>query len=363
MAIAVARAGIAKGLTDVKNDLLIDHAAKSDPTDKSGVFDALGDIWAAPKDKTDIEFGGGTCTVEVVDEESKLSLNLARRESAALMMQLIEQFGLRDKEAEPIANAIWDWQDADDNPIGPLGENESDFYTESVENVMKLKKGELPLIRMKNDRFTTVEELLEVPGMTPVLFYGYDPEDPKEYEKAVQSQWSNKPEDRVVGLRDLVTVNSSGKLNLNTASKPVLIALMSAAKGSPGEAEALAEKIMDARQGSRSARNIDNDNAFRSVADVARIPDIAPWTARMTFYQPYDIQSTTFTIRSRGTVGEISKTIEVMVRRNYEVFVRDERTEDRKRKIIEKVRKPTSHDRKNLQIPNSAVRVLSWKEY
>ncbi|MFH0793398.1 MAG: hypothetical protein V2A74_05135, partial [bacterium] len=305
----------------------------------------------------------GVYTVEVIDEESKIDLNFQRRESVALMMQLIEQFGYRDKEAEPIANAIWDWKDADDNPLGPIGEKENEYYTEEVEKLLKLKKGELPLFRMKNDRFTTVEELLDVPGMTPTLFYGYDPDDPKEYNKSVNSWWSDKPEERVLGLRDLLTLNSSGKLNLNTASKPVLIALMAAAKGSPGEAEALAEKIMDARQGARSARNIDNDNAFRNLADISRVSDIAPWTARMTFYHPFDIQSATFTIRSRGTVGEVSKTIEVVVRRNYEIFVRDEKSEDRSRHIIEQVRKPTSRDRKNLQIPNAAVRILSWKEY
>lgn len=98
----------------------------------------------------------------ITDESSRLNLNKA---TATQLMALIQQVVAGDESVDPqaIVDAIMDWRDADQTPIGEDGDTEGDYY-ESLD----------PPYRVKNGPFDTVEELLLVKGITGSILYGED---------------------------------------------------------------------------------------------------------------------------------------------------------------------------------------------
>jgi type II secretory pathway component PulK len=118
----------------------------------SKASDCLLDLWAdSTEDFNDIALERCRYTVRVWDEAGKLNINTITKE------QLMT---LPDME-EPIAEAILDWRDGDDEPQ-PQGA-EAGYY----EN--------LPVpYKARNGPFRTIRELLQVKGVTEELLYGED---------------------------------------------------------------------------------------------------------------------------------------------------------------------------------------------
>lgn len=156
-------------------------------------------------------------TGTITDECSKIDLNsLVNKEGVAdefrikqlkrLMMDVL-QIEIKEDEFNELAAAIVDWLDPDDEP--GMGGAESDYY-QSLDEPYAAKNGP----------FDTPEEILLVKGMKPEWFNGNE-----EYE----------------GIGKYVTVGTQGKINLNTASKQVLMSLAG------GITEAMVERFMDCR--------------------------------------------------------------------------------------------------------------------
>jgi DNA uptake protein ComE-like DNA-binding protein len=98
----------------------------------------------------------------MTDESAKLNLNLATEEQLlTLVTQVIE--GNEEIDPKAIVDAILDWRDADAEPRGEEADTEEAYY-ESLDQPY----------RVRNGPFATVEELLLVKGITPVLLYGED---------------------------------------------------------------------------------------------------------------------------------------------------------------------------------------------
>lgn len=87
--------------------------------------------------------------------------------------------------------------------------------------------------------FRTVEDLLRVDGISEEIFYG-DADEP--------------------GLKELVTVYGRGRVNINTAPREVLLALI-------GE-ESVVERILDFRNGLDREESTADDNIFTSHKNV-----------------------------------------------------------------------------------------------
>jgi type II secretory pathway component PulK len=86
-------------------------------------------------------------------------------------------------------DAIEDWRDANDAHRANGAESDDTYL-------------KLPIpYRARNGNFQDAAELLQVKGVTPEMYYG-TPEKP--------------------GLGDIVTVRGTGRININTASRPVL---------------------------------------------------------------------------------------------------------------------------------------------
>ena len=122
-------------------------------------------------------------------------------------------------ERDIIVDSILDWKDSDN--FHRVNGAEDDYYES------------LPTPRTcKDAHFDTVEELLLVRGITPLLFYGsYVPEE----ESGEKPAWRK-------GLADLFTVYTrSYRLDANSAAKEALM-------GIPGMSETVAGDIITARE-------------------------------------------------------------------------------------------------------------------
>jgi general secretion pathway protein K len=204
----------------------------------------LDEIWS--REAPPFELGDGAIRVTVEDEERKLNLNLLVLQNGNAVDEnrlgqfrlLLTQLGLDPS----LADAVVDWLDNDDSPR--VGGAESSYYEA------------LPFpYKAKNDLFDSIDELRLVRGFTPEIF-----------EK----------------LRPFVTVTSSGKVNINTAPKEVL---MSLSAGDP----------------------------FRKPEDIGNVsPFFLDLYKKTRLRDLIDVRSTMFHVRSSGEVGDTVRTIDAI---------------------------------------------------
>ncbi len=192
--------------------------------------------------------GGGYYRVRLLDESGKIDLNLAPE---VILRSLLNSLDLpgedKDLLVNTIVDSILDWKDPDD--FHRLQGAESDYY-QSLPHPYKAKNG----------NFDTVEELILVKGVTAEILYGND----------------QKP-----GLIDFLTVQAkTNKINLNAATKPVLLAL-------PGMTPEIAEAVAAYRQ----------EKEIKSLQEIAGL--LGEAQAQMAPYVTVAVGNT-FTIESRG---------------------------------------------------------------
>lgn len=165
---------------------------------------------------------GGDIRYGLVDEERKININLVK--SQEVLRRLFKGAGsLSDDEAAALVDSIRDWTDEDDDTSSAGAE--SRYY-----------KGLSPGYIPRNGKLATLAELQWVKGMTPVILGKILP---------------------------YITLDSSGKVNLNTASKTVLMAL--------GIAEDTCDKILAYRNGRDKLEGTGDDKAFDSLSSVAQL--------------------------------------------------------------------------------------------
>ena len=118
------------------------------------------------------------------DRADRISTGSARD----ILDRLLQELDVEKTERDVIVDSIQDWRDP--NEEHRLNGAESDYYL-----------GLTPPYRSKNADFDSVDELLQVRGVTRALLYGRD-ESP--------------------GLAEFLTVFGTGAINVNTASPVVL---------------------------------------------------------------------------------------------------------------------------------------------
>jgi general secretion pathway protein K len=148
------------------------------------------DPFALPRlPRTNVPLGGGQFTYRVTDEESRLNLNTATPDRVERLLQAL---GIEKTDRDSINDSIQDWRDANEEHRLAGAESEDTYL-------------KLPLpYRSKNAALDTINELLQIKGVTSAIFYGA----------------GGKP-----GLASFVTVKSPGQVNVNTAPCIVLKAL------------------------------------------------------------------------------------------------------------------------------------------
>ena len=158
-------------------------------------------------------YWGGTYGVRMIDEGGKISLN---RADEALLRKVFETLGMKSDEQEEMTDAIIDWRDSDD--LHRLHGAEDEYY-------MKLPEP----YHAKNGRFDSVDELLQVRGITRELFFG------------TQDRGFGASDQPVIPLREVFSVfNESASINVRTAPVAVLRVVL-------GGDEDAVEEIVTAR--------------------------------------------------------------------------------------------------------------------
>ncbi|GAB4316853.1 MAG: hypothetical protein Kow0059_09610 [Candidatus Sumerlaeia bacterium] len=348
---ALAQAAIARGIADIKNDYAIEQ---SDPKMR---FDGEGDIWARPEEgKVGVSLGRGFYTCRIEDAESRFNINRVGRE---IIQAMIEYLGYEKEYAEKVSAAILDWADPDDRPYRGEAESERELYARYLAEWRGEPSPEdAEPIRIKNDKYLTVEELLSVPGVTPEMFYGIPPEG------ADKDPWRRydpkHPPDQIVGLRDMLSVDSTGSININTAGPHVLAVAIIAGGGDMASAYENAQKIIAYRRDGRT-EDINNDKAFRTVNDLNNVTDIGPAAGQLRKYLPITVNSQLFGIMGEGQVGDVRKTIQVLVRRDWQTYRRDETKEGEQWR--EKSERLRVTDETEMTAAMPEVRIHRWREF
>jgi general secretion pathway protein K len=161
----------------------------------------------------DEPYWGGTYGVRMIDEGGKISLI---RADEALLRKVFEASGLKLDQQQEITDAVLDWRDADDLHLLHGAENE--YYQKLPEPY-----------RAKNGPFDSVDELLQVRGITRELFFG------------LRDRGFEADGAPVIPLREVFSVfNRSANINVRTAPVAVLRVVLG------GEEDAV-EEILTAR--------------------------------------------------------------------------------------------------------------------
>jgi general secretion pathway protein K len=227
----------------------------------SSQYDSLIELWA--QKVPPIPVGDGFVQVEVNDEDRKINLNklatgfgtVTGDRMRAYMTRFLEIFELK----EEITDSITDWIDTDD--IERIGGAESSYY-ESLEESYEAK----------NNQLDSLQEIRMIKGIDDEVFKK---------------------------IKDFLAVHSDGKINVNTASKEVLMSLSEDLTGD------IADEIIAFRL----------ENPFQQVADVKNNISISDHVYN-EISGFIDIKSNYFSISSTGEVNQSRKTINARIERS-----------------------------------------------
>jgi general secretion pathway protein K len=238
-------------------------------------FDALTEPWANTERlsrQSEGFFENASFKLSIEDEGGRIAINRLVDGDAFnplirdTLLRLLtgDHFRLERGRAEDLLDAIKDWLDPNDEVTG--GGAESAYYS-----------GLPQPYRAKNAALDCIEELLMVKGMTSDLFNGTE---------------------KTVGLAQYLTVFGDGRININTAPMPVLLAL--AETMTPEDARRLDEHRRDGRN------DLANADWYRGITERTGISIPATLiTAR----------SDIFRVTSVGLQGRMKEHVHAVVKR------------------------------------------------
>lgn len=215
-------------------------------------YDGLNQVWAggpgglgtsnsvlAGISLKDYHLGNGKFSITIRDLERKFNINVADQAALDQAMRLV---GVDAGESAAISASILDWIDPDDNPH--VGGTETSYY-QTLD----------PPYFAKNRPLDDLTELLFVRGVTPEIYWGGAATD--RTRAAFQRKFSQNPfgddaPQYFVGLSELFTPISNGRININTASATTLQMI-------PFVDELVAAKIIEFRAGPDGADGTEDD--------------------------------------------------------------------------------------------------------
>ena len=214
----IAGTGIKKGIAKIKDLPLTTYDSFSDScADDSVSFRDVGfsggsfDIGYILEDGINGKAGNW---YGLIDEGRKININRANRITLEKLFKIVLDFD--EIDAQELAASIIDWRDADSELTIPIGSAEDSYYRNLTHPY-----------EAKDAPFEVLDEILLVKGMNEAVF---------------------------TKLKDYITIYGDGRVNVNTASKPVLLAV--------GLNLELVEKILSYRYGKDEILNTSDDNIF-----------------------------------------------------------------------------------------------------
>jgi general secretion pathway protein K len=242
--------------------------------------------------------GRGTVSWKIVDLERKFNINSPEPVLQQILPKAFELMGVAPGESTPLVNAILDWIDPDDQTHIQGAESE---YYQSLS----------PPYSAKNGPIDDISELLLIKGMMPEIYYGLAATN---YQPSYYSQQRGRLAQQAamlaapVGLIDLFTPLSDGKVNINTASAEVLQLI-------PGVEPMIAEAIVSGRAGEADLSAPGMLGPYRNVNEVSRMPNVPPEIVRQ-LSQFCDVRSKTFQVQVDADVGGYKRSFFAVLGRN-----------------------------------------------
>ena len=232
-------------------------------------YDGLDEKWAQLGTLSFLSqqlFNEGHFVGQIVDENAKLNMN-GLIDSFGNVVQKrkdqLERLALLLKHDPQFMDALLDWLDPDDQRR-PQGAEKDDYLGKDL--------GYIP----KNGPLDSLGEMLLIKGFSPEVFYGTEGKE---------------------GLKNYLTVNSDGRININTASVPVLISL------SPKIDEPMAQAVLLYRR----------EKPFRRLEDLRMVPgwdEVFPQISG-----EITIRSNFFSMEMVGYFREARAMVQAMIRR------------------------------------------------
>jgi len=269
----IAEAGIKRAIIELEKE-------------EKKAYDALNDYWSNNIGVfKDIRIGDGVSSIcynyvdektgiletrfGLIDEERKVNINKAGQ--VVLERLLIITANLDEVEAQELAASIVDWRDADSELSIPLGSAEDSYYR-NIQYPYEAKDAD----------FEVLEEMLLVKGMTRDIFKK---------------------------VKNYITIYGDGKVNINTASKGILLAL--------GMSEDMADKIMTLRYGKDGVAGNADDVIFDAPGNIVsrisqsyRLSDSEVAQLSAIADQNLAVKSNFFSIKSIAGLNSRKNTIE-----------------------------------------------------
>jgi general secretion pathway protein K len=267
---------------------------------------ATGSGWLGPTNapiaevQQDVHLGNGTFNWKIIDLERKFNINCPEPVLQQVLPQALTLIGVDTGEATPIVSSILDWIDVNERALVTRVEGAKTEYYQNL----------TPPYRAKNGPIDDITELLLIKGITPEIYYGIAATN---YQPSYFDHQRNRFDQPAampsvtVGLKDLCTPLSVGKININTASAEVLQMV-------PGVTSMIAEAIVSGRAG-LDASAPDVMGPYRQVTDVSRMPNIPPGMGSQ-LSQFCDVHSRTFQVEVVANVGGYSRTFCAVLGRN-----------------------------------------------
>ncbi len=199
------------------------------------------------------EIGEGTLSLEIEPEEGRRNVNDLSDED---WEEILDQANIPQERWAELIDSFADWVDTDSPDTSRLhGAGSQDpFYVNRGYKVKGAHGG---------DRVDTVDELLLIHGFDEEVLYG--------------SPSGTPPEEAIRGIAYWLTAWSHGKVNINTASREVLLTL-------PGIDDWIVDEILELRMGLDGEAGT-RDDGFESLEDaVARIPGLQQHRDRLTVH-------------------------------------------------------------------------------
>ena len=182
-----------------------------------------------------VEMGESSAVIDILPENGRRNVNKLEDED---WEELLDQCGVPEEKWPDLIDCFMDWIDeGDDHRLN--GAEEDDSYYK--------QRGYIP----KNAPLDTVDELLLVKGFTPEIVYGGPAPDPKA--------------EPLRGIAHLLTTYGDGKVNVNTASREVLLTLSS--KNGQLIDDWVVDDLIKYRLGDDETANTEDDG-FESVAEA-----------------------------------------------------------------------------------------------
>ena len=270
-------------------------------------YDGLDQVWAGGPGgigtsnspladvQKEVQLADGSFKWEIKDLERKWNINsMLQPGGQDLLQNAFTAMNMDAGEVTPLVNSILNWMDKGTRIQGAT----SDDYSRMN-----------PPYAAKNGPIDDLSELLLIRGVTPDMYWGTSSPDhpisvftPRENRSHMPTDVPSFP----VGMVDLFTALSDGKVNINTASAAVLQLI-------PNMTPEAAQAIVTGREGENDGSGL--TGPYRSVGEVARMPDV-PRAMVPLIQQFCDVRSRTFQVNVTATVNGYTRYFTAILGRN-----------------------------------------------